>query len=91
MNDGWLGDIDAIVMRALRKEPQHRYGSVEQFAADVRRYLSSEPVLARQGNWVYYSQRFVRRHAFGVSVSGGIHGIRDRVRDHDVDSDTAHR
>jgi serine/threonine protein kinase/TolA-binding protein len=63
-----LGDIDAIVMRALRKEPQHRYGSVEQLAADVRRYLSAEPVVARQGNWLYYSQRFVRRHAFGVSA-----------------------
>ena len=35
-----LGDIDAIVMRALRKEPEHRYGSIEQFAADIRRYLS---------------------------------------------------
>jgi len=64
------GDIDAIVMRALRKEPQHRYGSIEQLAADVRRYLAREPVVARQGTWVYYSQRFVRRHAFGVSVSG---------------------
>ena len=63
-----LGDIDAIVMRALRKEPQHRYGSVEQLAADVRRFLSREPVLARQGNWIYYSQRFVRRHAVGVST-----------------------
>lgn len=63
------GDIDAIIMRALRKEPQHRYGSVEQFAADIRRYLTREPVTARQGNWLYYSQRFVRRHAFGVSVT----------------------
>jgi serine/threonine protein kinase/tetratricopeptide (TPR) repeat protein len=63
-----LGDIDAIVMRALRKEPQHRYGSVEQLAADVRRYLCAEPVVARQGNWLYYSQRFVRRHAFGVTA-----------------------
>src|SRR5690606_29096757 len=63
-----LGDLDAIVMRALRKEPHHRYGSVEQLAADVRRYLSREPVVARQGNWLYYSQRFVRRHAFGVSA-----------------------
>jgi tetratricopeptide (TPR) repeat protein len=62
------GDIDAIVMRALRKEPQHRYNSIEQLAADVRRYLSREPVSARQGNWLYYSQRFVRRHAFGVSA-----------------------
>jgi serine/threonine protein kinase/TolA-binding protein len=63
-----LGDIDSIVMRALRKEPQHRYGSVEQLAADLRRYLSAEPVVARQGNWLYYSQRFVHRHAFGVSA-----------------------
>lgn len=64
-----LGDVDAIVMRALRKEPHHRYGSVEQLAADVRRYLLREPVSARQGNWLYYSQRFVRRHTFGVSAS----------------------
>lgn len=63
------GDLDAIVMRALRKEPQHRYTSVEQLAADVRRHLDREPVHARQGNWVYYSQRFIRRHAFGVGVS----------------------
>ncbi|WP_129776864.1 serine/threonine-protein kinase [Peristeroidobacter soli] len=63
-----LGDIDSIVMRALRKEPQHRYGSVEQLAADLRRYLTAEPVVARQGNWLYYSQRFVRRHTFGVSA-----------------------
>ena len=65
------GDLDAIVMRALRKESAYRYGSVEQLADDIRRYLSHEAVLARQGNWVYYSQRFIRRHAFGVSVSAG--------------------
>lgn len=63
------GDIDSIVMRALRKESQHRYGSVDQLAADVRRYLANEPVEARQGNWLYYSQRFVRRHMVGVATS----------------------
>lgn len=63
------GDLDAICLRALRKEPQHRYGSVEQLANDVRRYLANEPVTARQGNWLYYSQRFVRKHAFGVSAA----------------------
>jgi tetratricopeptide (TPR) repeat protein len=63
-----VGDVDAIVMRALRKEPQHRYNSIEQLAADVRRYLTREPVQARQGNWFYYSQRFIRRHAFGVTA-----------------------
>jgi eukaryotic-like serine/threonine-protein kinase len=62
------GDIDSIVLRALRKEPAHRYNSIEQFASDVRRYLAREPVQARQGNWLYYSQRFIRRHAFGVAA-----------------------
>jgi serine/threonine protein kinase len=63
------GDLDAIVMRALRKEPVHRYNSVEQLAADLRRHLQRAPVLAREGNWVYYTQRFTRRHIFGVSVA----------------------
>jgi eukaryotic-like serine/threonine-protein kinase len=64
-----LGDIDSIVMRALRKEAQHRYSSVEQFAADVQRHLTNEPVQARQGNWLYYGQRFARRHTTGVVAS----------------------
>ncbi|HKQ14055.1 MAG TPA: protein kinase [Steroidobacteraceae bacterium] len=63
-----VGDIDSIVLRALRKEPTHRYSSIEQLASDVRRYLAREPVQARQGNWLYYSQRFIRRHAFGVAA-----------------------
>jgi serine/threonine protein kinase/TolA-binding protein len=66
-----VGDIDAIVMRALRKEPQHRYSSVERLVADIRHYLDNEPVQARQGNWVYYTQRFVRRHTTAVVASGG--------------------
>jgi len=65
------GDLDAIVMRALRKEPQHRYGSVDQFIADVRRYLANEPVQARQGTWVYYSQRFIRRNTLAVAAGTG--------------------
>src|SRR5690606_26549807 len=63
------GDIDAIVLRALRKEARHRYSSVEQFAADILRRLASEPVHARQGTWLYYSQRFARRHTTGVAAS----------------------
>ena len=63
-----VGDIDAIVLRALRKEAEHRYTSVEQLSADLRRHLQNEPVQARQGNWVYYSQRFMRRHTATVAV-----------------------
>ncbi|HEY6640689.1 serine/threonine-protein kinase [Povalibacter sp.] len=65
-----MGDLDAIVMRALRKEPETRYRTVEQFAEDIRRYLNREPVQARQGNWIYYSQRFARRNAVAVSAAG---------------------
>ncbi|MGH8176731.1 MAG: protein kinase domain-containing protein [Steroidobacter sp.] len=66
-----VGDLDAIVMRALRKEPEHRYSSVERLVADIRHHMSNEPVQARQGNWVYYSQRFVRRHTMAVAASAG--------------------
>jgi serine/threonine protein kinase/Flp pilus assembly protein TadD len=65
-----VGDLDAIVMRALRKEAQHRYSSVERLVADIRHYLADEPVQARQGNWLYYTQRFVRRHTLAVGASG---------------------
>lgn len=63
------GDLDAIVMRALRKEAEQRYNSVEQLVDDLERYLSDAPVLARQGNWIYYSRRFISRHWIGVSAS----------------------
>ncbi|HKR37739.1 MAG TPA: tetratricopeptide repeat protein, partial [Steroidobacteraceae bacterium] len=66
-----VGDLDAIVMRALRKEPQHRYTSVERLVADINHYLDNEPVQARQGNWIYFTQRFVRRHTTAVAASAG--------------------
>lgn len=64
-----VGDLDAIVLRSMRKEPQHRYGSVEQLANDLQHHLHHEPVNARQGNWIYYGQRFARRHTLGVAAS----------------------
>ncbi|MBL8270859.1 serine/threonine-protein kinase [Steroidobacter sp.] len=64
-----IGDLDAIIMRALRKESQLRYSSVEQLIADIRRHLTNEPVQARQGNWVYYTNRFVRRNRLAVAAS----------------------
>lgn len=67
-----VGDLDAIIMRALRKEAQHRYSSVDQMMADIRRHLANEPVQARQGNWVYYSSRFVRRNRLAVAASTAI-------------------
>ncbi len=56
------GDFDAILAKALRKEPRLRYSSMEQLAADLRRHLDGLPVLARQGTVVYRANGFFRRH-----------------------------
>lgn len=60
------GDLDNIVLMALRKEPERRYASVEQFAQDIQRHLDSLPVLARKDTVAYRTSKFVNRHKFGV-------------------------
>jgi len=64
------GDVDNIVLTALRKEPERRYGSVEQLASDVRRHLGGHPVRARPDTLAYRSSKFVLRHRFGVATAG---------------------
>ncbi|HKC11838.1 MAG TPA: protein kinase [Vicinamibacteria bacterium] len=63
------GDLDNILMMALRKEPGRRYASVEQFSEDLRRYLTSLPVIARQDTLRYRATKFVGRHRLGVIAS----------------------
>ncbi|MCH9649827.1 MAG: serine/threonine-protein kinase [Deltaproteobacteria bacterium] len=60
------GDLDTIVAMALRYEPQRRYDSAEQFAADIERYLTGLPVLARPATARYRLGKFVRRHRWAV-------------------------
>jgi tetratricopeptide (TPR) repeat protein len=66
------GDLDNIVLMAMRKEPERRYGSSQQMAGDIQRYLEGKPVIARRDTMAYRSAKFVRRHwlpvAAGVSV-----------------------
>jgi eukaryotic-like serine/threonine-protein kinase len=62
------GDVDAIVLKALRKEPRYRYSSVEQMAEDIRRHLDGRPVAARRGTLLYRTGKFVRRHRLGVAA-----------------------
>ena len=64
------GDLDAILLQALRKQPGDRYGTVEALAADLRRHLRGEPVLARKLTRRYLFGRFVARHRTGVLLSG---------------------
>jgi eukaryotic-like serine/threonine-protein kinase len=61
------GDLDNIVLMALRKEPQRRYRSVEQFSEDIRKHLEGLPVGARQPTITYRASKFVRRHKAGVA------------------------
>jgi eukaryotic-like serine/threonine-protein kinase len=62
------GDLDTILLTALRKEPDRRYQSVEQFAADVRRHLEGLPVLARPDTFGYRAGKFVRRNRVPVAA-----------------------
>ncbi|CAN5878791.1 serine/threonine-protein kinase [soil metagenome] len=55
------GDLDAIVTMALRKEPERRYGSVEQLGRDVAHYLEGLPVSARSDGFGYRARKFIRR------------------------------
>jgi serine/threonine-protein kinase len=63
------GDLDNIVLMAMRKEPERRYSSVEQFAADIDRYLQGMPVLARADAWSYRAGKFLVRHSLAVGLA----------------------
>ncbi len=64
------GDLDAIVLKAMRTDPADRYGSVDALAEDVRRHLEGVPVAARGGATAYLLRSFVRRHRVGAGLSG---------------------
>ena len=56
------GDLDNIVLMALRKEPERRYRSVAEFSEDINRYLDGKPIMARRDSVIYRSARFIKRH-----------------------------
>jgi eukaryotic-like serine/threonine-protein kinase len=66
------GDLDTIVLRAMHKNPQRRYASVEQFSEDIRRHLQGRPVIARRDSWTYRAGKFANRHKIGVAATAFI-------------------
>lgn len=64
---GLRGDLDNIVMMALRKEPSRRYDSAQQFREDIQRYHEGRPVLAREDTFGYRTGKFIRRNRFAVA------------------------
>ena len=63
------GDLDSIILLAMRKEADRRYSSAEQLSADLARFLTGQPVLATSDTWLYRTRKFVARHALAVAAS----------------------
>jgi len=63
------GDLDNIVLMAMRKEPQRRYASAQQFAEDIHRHLDGLPVRARQDTFSYRAGKFIRRRKLAVAAA----------------------
>ncbi len=66
------GDLDNILMMALRKEPERRYPSVERFSEDIRRHLAGQTVMARPDTVTYRVQKFVRRNRLAVGLTAAL-------------------
>lgn len=63
------GDLDNVVLMAMRQEPQRRYASVEQFSEDIRRHMEGLPVIARPDTAGYRAAKFIGRHKAGVAAA----------------------
>jgi len=61
------GDLDAIVLKALQKDPHQRYASADAFAQDLRRYLAGEPVIAQPESRWYRTKKFLSRRRWAVA------------------------
>lgn len=66
------GDLDNIILKALKKEPERRYGTVDQLLGDVRNYLDGLPVSAHRDSLGYRTLKFVQRHKVGVAAASVI-------------------
>ncbi|MBC8026082.1 MAG: serine/threonine protein kinase, partial [Steroidobacteraceae bacterium] len=62
------GDLDTIVLKALKKLPEERYATVHALADDIVRFLDGHPVLARPDSWAYRTSRLLRRNKLTVSA-----------------------
>lgn len=71
-NKALAGDLDNIILKAIHFEPERRYASVDQLAADLQRYRQGHPVHARPDTVAYRAWKFVRRNRLAVAAFAGI-------------------
>ncbi|GAB5535936.1 MAG: hypothetical protein Rubg2KO_21850 [Rubricoccaceae bacterium] len=69
------GELDAIVTKAMAKEPERRYASAEGLLDDLARYRKKQPVTARADTWDYRTRKFVARHRVGLSGAAAFLGL----------------
>jgi tetratricopeptide (TPR) repeat protein len=62
-------DLDAIVLKAMRKEPQERYRSADELAGDIQAFLDGRPVQAQRGTLRYRAAKYIRRHRLGFGAA----------------------
>ena len=63
------GDLDNILLKALRKEPERRYAAVQDLSADIQRHLTGLPVLAREDTFAYRAGKFIQRNTASVAAA----------------------
>jgi tetratricopeptide (TPR) repeat protein/predicted Ser/Thr protein kinase len=63
------GDLEAVLLKALRKEPRERYLTAERLADDLRAWLDGQPVTARRGTARYRAGKFIRRHRWSLAAA----------------------
>ncbi|HSG09914.1 MAG TPA: serine/threonine-protein kinase [Longimicrobiales bacterium] len=91
------GDLDDIVLKALRPEPERRYGTAGELAADLERHLQGRPVRARPDTVAYRAGKFVRRNALALSAAAAVFlvvssfavGMRRQARETAMERDRA--
>jgi tRNA A-37 threonylcarbamoyl transferase component Bud32/tetratricopeptide (TPR) repeat protein len=81
-------DLDAIVLKAMRREPEQRYATASALAADLRRFLAEHPVRAQRGHWGYRMRRFAWRRRWVLAAAGMVVAAVsvftvDRLRQHE--------
>lgn len=64
------GDLDNIILKALKKEPERRYSSAENFAEDIKRHQKGNPVTARPDTFSYRASKFIKRNSLAVGATG---------------------